>query len=284
MTSDDVTDASSISSTDAGKAADGPLAGEPEPVRLTGTDERPVIEVIVAAPVDAVWAHLRDPELIRRWHGWEDPGLDAEIQFIYVEHSEADDEAHVIRGRGGPAPGSYELGDRFDVEATGPQTTVVRITRGPRGTDPGWDAMYDDVTQGWTSFLAQLRFAVERHPGVDRRTVFRGRFGQPGPRALDLLGADALPTAAGSPCRLDVAGLPSIAGSLWFRTHDQIGLVVDDYGPGLVIVADKPGEDPQRTAVSMIIVSTFGLTDDEHGRVEAKWSAWWSGTSPASTG
>ncbi len=280
MTSDNVTKPGST--TEPESTTDGTPTREPESVRLTGTDERPVIEVTVAAPVAIVWAHLRDPELIRRWHGWEDPGLDAEIQFIYVEHSEADDEARVIRGRGGPAPGSYELGDRFDLETSGPETTVVRITRGPRGTDPDWDAMYDDVTQGWTTFLAQLRFAVERHPGVDRRTVFRGRFGEPGPRALDLLGADALPTAAESPYRLEVAGLQPIAGRLWFRTQDQIGLVVDDYGPGLVIIADKPGDDPQSTVVSMIIVSTFGLTDDEHASVEAQWSAWWSNHHPES--
>src|SRR6185312_10595154 len=220
------------STAEPGRDPEGPPARGPESVRLTGTDERPAIEVTVAAPVATVWAHLRDPELIRRWHGWEDPGLDAEIQFIYVEHSEADDDAHVIRGRGGPAPGSYELGDRFDVEKAGPETTVVRITRGPRGTDPDWDAMYDDVTQGWTSFLAQLKFAVERHPGVDRRTVFRGRFGESGPRALNLVDVDALPTAAGSPYRLEVPGPRPITGSLWFRTDDQIGLLVDDYGPG----------------------------------------------------
>ena len=279
MTSDDTTGSSTIepgTTGEASRATNEPPIPEPESVRVTGADERPVIEVTVAAPVATVWAHLRDPELIRRWHGWEDPGLDAEIQFIYVEHSEADDERHVIRGRGGPPPGSYELGDRFDVEESGPGTTIVRITRGPRGTDPDWDAMYDDVTQGWTSFLAQLKFAVERHPGVTRRTVFRGRFGEPGPRALNLLDAGALPMVAGSPYRLEVPGLLSIAGSLWFRTDDQIGLLVDGYGPGLVIIADKPGEDSQTTVVSMIIVSTFGLAEDEHARVEAEWAAWWS--------
>lgn len=31
--------------------------------------------------------------------------------------------------------------------------------------------MYDDITQGWVSFLARLRFAVERAPDAVRRTL-----------------------------------------------------------------------------------------------------------------
>ncbi len=51
----------------------------------------------VRAPVERVWQALRDPAEIRRWHGWNEPGLDAEIQFIFVDHAdESDDEPYTL--------------------------------------------------------------------------------------------------------------------------------------------------------------------------------------------
>ena len=54
------------------------------------TDEpAAIVEVTVAAPIQAVWAALRDPGQLRNWHGWEydlpdgTDALDAEIQTIY---------------------------------------------------------------------------------------------------------------------------------------------------------------------------------------------------------
>ncbi|WP_344801862.1 SRPBCC family protein [Microlunatus ginsengisoli] len=238
-------------------------------VRVVADQDRPVIEVTVASPIDVVWPHLRDPELIRRWHGWEDPSLDAEIDFIYRQHSEADDEAHVIRSKGWPEPGAEDLGDRFDVTAAGPEETVVRITRGPRGVNADWDAMYDDITEGWISFLAQLKFAVERHRGVDRRTVFRSWSGEPGPRIQDLWAADPAPPAS---------------GATWLDTDGQLGFVVDAYGPGLVVLADKPGPEPGTAVSSMAIVSTYGLGESEQAEVESAWAAWWSARHPEQPG
>jgi uncharacterized protein YndB with AHSA1/START domain len=51
--------------------------------------ERLLIEVTMAAPVDAVWRALRDPAEIRRWFGWDYDGLDEEIRLILEEGAEA---------------------------------------------------------------------------------------------------------------------------------------------------------------------------------------------------
>jgi len=118
-----------------------------------------IVEVVVAAPVEDVWRALREPDEIRRWFGWDYDGLDEEIRYIFVDHSTADDEAHVIDGGEG---GTIAL------EARGDQT-VVRVTRAaPAGS---WDGVYDEVNEGWLTFIQQLRFYLERHPGRDRRTV-----------------------------------------------------------------------------------------------------------------
>jgi len=114
-----------------------------------------IVEVAVAAPVETVWRALRDPAEIKRWFGWDYDGLDEEIRYIFVEHSTADDDAHVLDG--GP-------GGRIALEAQG-EGTVVRVTR------PASEEGYDEVDEGWLTFVQQLRFYLERHPGRERRTL-----------------------------------------------------------------------------------------------------------------
>jgi len=246
-----------------------------EPVRVDRSGPVPVIEVTVAAPVAAVWPHLRDKQLIRRWHGWEMDGLDEEIDVIYLDTVTVDDEAHVLTGTF-PGPDGPVDADRFEAVADGPDRTIVRITRGPLGIDATWDGMYDDVTHGWISFLAQLRFAVEQHLGEDRQTVFVGAFGGPLPRALDLLGLDETALAAGDSVQIAAADAPPVGGTVWFSAEGQVGVTVPEYGPGLVLVADKPGAEPGAATSSMVIVTTYGLPAAEHQRVGRDWTQWWS--------
>jgi uncharacterized protein YndB with AHSA1/START domain len=136
-----------------------------------------ILEVVVAAPADVVWRALREPGEIRRWFGWDYDGLDEEIRFIFAEESTADDEARVLDG--GP-------GGTIALEAQGDRT-VVRVSRAAT------EGAYDEVNEGWITFVQQLRFYLERHRGRDRRTVH---------------------IATG--------------GEEWFRSENQVGFVRDD--------------------------------------------------------
>ena len=115
-----------------------------------------IVEVTIAAPVDTVWNALRDPAEIRRWFGWEYEGLEEEIQYIFVQAVKADDDRRVLDGGEG---GTIALEARGD-------GTVVRVTRAAP-TEGG----YDEVNEGWVTFLQQLRFYLERHPGQERSTI-----------------------------------------------------------------------------------------------------------------
>lgn len=115
----------------------------------------PVIwEVVVAAPADAVWRALREPSEIRRWFGWEHDGLDEEIDAIFRQGAKADDAGRTLDM--GPG-GAISLEDRGDA-------TVVRVRRAAPGG-------YDEINEGWLTFVQQLRFYLERHRGRRRRTV-----------------------------------------------------------------------------------------------------------------
>jgi hypothetical protein len=210
------------------------------------TDRAIAVETTIDAPFDAVWEALRDPVAIRRWHGWEYDGLADEIDEIYFQSTRAD-----------AAAGMLEMADGsgFELERDG-ERTVVRVMM--QAAD--WERTYDDIREGWTSFVLQLRFALERHPGEDRRT-------------LQLSGAPAelgvaLDGAPGERYEAETAWGERWSGEVLFRNEHQVVLTVDGYGPGLVIVHTKPDGD------GMAIVTTYGLDDDAFAALQRRWSAW----------
>ncbi|GGM69829.1 hypothetical protein GCM10011609_01950 [Lentzea pudingi] len=175
------------------------------------SDEGVQIEITVAAPVGEVWESFRNKEKLRHWHGWDAPELDAEIDHIFFTNAEEDGTTLVVHGH-----------DTFALTAT-PEGTRVVLTRAPLGTSPEWDDYYDDITEGWITFLHQLKFAHEYHPGEQRRTLF-------------------WPSEVGL----------GVDGRTFFESANQRGVVVEEFGPGLVI-----------TSAKMTVVTTYGFSDDE---------------------
>lgn len=184
-------------------------------------DEGVRIEITVAAPVDEVWQSFRDKDKLRHWHGWDLPELDAEIDDIYFQKAEEDGTTLIVQGH-----------DTFTLTPIAEGTRVV-LTRAPKGTSPEWDDYYDDITEGWITFLHQLKFAHEFQPGVARRTVFWDR----------------------------EVSLP-VSGKPFFESAHQRGVVVQEWGPGLLITSSK-----------MTIATTYGFSDDELEALRQKGDA-----------
>jgi uncharacterized protein YndB with AHSA1/START domain len=204
------------------------------------------VEVVVAAPAEAVWRALTDPEECRRWFGWDDDGLDAEIRYIFV-----DQVTPVGRERL-----EHAAGQRIELEADGPRTIVRIVSPGPLD-DASWDELYDEIVQGWHTFLHQLRFYLERHPGQDRRTVF--------------LTGQVVPAAA-------YAALEAAApGATWAETRHQRSVAVDRWGGGLVSLVTAAPRDSREPARGQLTVTAYGLDEASVERVEGEWTAWWRG-------
>ncbi|WP_035812079.1 SRPBCC family protein [Jiangella gansuensis] len=233
------------------------------------SDHTPTIRVTVAAPVDEVWRALRSKDRIRHWHGWDSDSLDAEIDLIYFTHFVEDADALTL---------SVQEGDQIVLEPDGDRTRIT-LTRAPRGVSPEWDAYYDDITEGWTTFLQQLRFHLERQPRADRRTVFVAGHPSSGARvveALGLSGAAGLPEGSGYSA--SVLGEP-LSGEVWFRSENQVGFTVDGWGPGLLVLTQTPADGGADNATA--VLSTFGLDDARYTLLAERWTAWWAGRYPA---
>ena len=226
-------------------------------------EDHVLIEVTVPAPADAVWAALRDPKQITNWFGWDTDGLKDEIDFIFVTHAEADEARRTVTFVG--------VNDRYEVEARG-ETSLVRVVRSaPVGE---WTDVFDGMIEGWISFTQQLAFAFARHPGQTRRTMF---FSGP-PRAdqlgRSLLGLDAAP-APGEPYAMPL-GPDDASGQVWFTARHQIGVTVEAWGDGLLVVLDSPPKAEKRPRGStMMTLTTYGLSDAAFADLQGRWKTWW---------
>ncbi|WP_405056381.1 hypothetical protein OG474_27020 [Kribbella sp. NBC_01505] len=213
------------------------------------------IVVTVAAPVEAVWDALRDKGKIRHWHGWEyegpQGGLEEEIDLIYFTQA-AEDGTTLTLGNG----------DEFVVEPVDGGSRIT-LTRAPKGANPDWDAYYDDVTEGWITFLHQLRFAVERHPGEARRTLFYSGTGAANPITELGIPADELDLPDGR-----------VKASTLYTSDHQVGLEVDAWGNGLLVLSHIPPGEAKPEGATMAILSLYG--DVDRDEVDARWRAWWS--------
>ena len=231
-------------------------------------DTRPQIEVTISAPVDEVWDALRSRDKIRHWMGWEYDGLDGEIDLIFFTDTQEDAAARTLTLHGG---------DEIRLEQDGPGTQVT-LTRAAHGDNPDWDAYYDDITEGWVTFLHQLRFAVERHPDAARRTLSFVGSNDHSVQLLDALDLEDI--AAGTPFRTNLLG-EDVGGELWFRSDLQLGISVDAWGDGLLVVSGAEPSPRKPNGAAMAILTTYGLDDSQLAELNERWQSWWTEHFPA---
>ena len=228
------------------------------------SEEHKIAEVEIAAPRTVVWQALRDPVEIRRWFGWETPDIAQEINMIFVDGAKADEAAGLIQF------GEWEgVADRFELSERGDRTvlSVVRTGTPPEG---GWEASHNEVVEGWTSFIQQLRLYLETHRGDTRRTLWLSSNAGPGAiEALGLIGVGAV----GSHYARVLSPGDEVSGEVWFWSRHQVGVVVAEWSGGLLIAGD-------REAGGTALLTVHGLSDAEFNALETRWKTWWSAAYP----
>ena len=235
----------------------------------TGDDRQILIETTIAAPVDAVWRALREREQLRNWFGWDAETLADEIDFIFFDHARADEVARVLQF------GEWEgISDAIELSGDENETTVCVVRREPV---VDWADAYQDVPEGWVTFVQQLRLLLDRHPGAERRTLYLSGSARPGvaePReALGLAQRIAKPDGAEYSASLPTG--ETISGLVWHRTHFQLGLNVTEWGDGLLVVSDMGVSDKRPNGGGSVLLTTFGLDEAVFRDLETRWRAWW---------
>jgi hypothetical protein len=232
--------------------------------------DRVLIDLTISAPVDKVWAALRDPEQIRRWFGWETDSLAGEVDFIFVDHADVDEDARIISFQG--------TQDRFEVVADGANTRL-RVVRSPPADDAEWSDVYEDMTEGWIMFVQQLKFGLERHRLAPRRTLWQSlsKGERDGMRPLSALGlSDLIGATPGAPVNRALPTGDEVSGRVWHASKHQVSITADAWD-GLLNVHDAGswtgggGHGP-----GAVMITTYGLEDAAFSDLERRWKAWWA--------
>ena len=232
--------------------------------------DRVIVEILVAAPIDVVWRALREPAEINRWFGWDYPQLAEEIAVIFGDDAVvASDADHTLS----------LMPDRFTLEANG-EHTIVRLIRSAPVTDASWQGIYDDIVEGWLTFIQQLRFALERHRGAERRTLYlNGRSTSSGTllpaQAFGIANLEVVPV--GQRYAMTNAMGEAMEGEVWFRAGNQIGLTVDGYGDGLIIFGTRPRTSKSPHGGGSAVITIYGFDDQALAKLRDRWNAWWTG-------
>lgn len=220
----------------------------------------------MAASADAVWRALRDPAELQHWFGWDAEGLAEEIEDIFETHAVPSDDERVLR--------FDDIPDRFELEPRGADETLVRLVGAQLDPDT-----YDGMHEGWLSFIAQLRFALERHSGKDRRTLYLT--GQTpsadGDSVMAALGLPELATGGTPGDSYEVCGDDgqiALAGEVWARSPRQTAITVGG-GTGLLVATQLPSDVKPPYGGATAVITSYGLSDDEFQRVRHSWTSWW---------
>ncbi len=235
-------------------------------------DSAPIIELTIPASLQTVWAAFREAETIREWHGWEHPDLDAEIQLIYVDATTADEQARTL----------HIGGHVFAFLDRGAAGTSIRVTRSDQALPAGLDseefeAARDEIEAGWLSFVQQLRFHLAHHQGQARRTLYlTGQALAAVPLPVTELLTFAPQSSSEGPQLYKALGAGTeLSGEVWFHTQAQMGVTVNGWGTGLLLLAYTPNVAVRFGALSATL-TTYGLTDDAFTALEAEWISWWA--------
>lgn len=240
------------------------------PMTTNDAGDRVLIDLTIAAPVETVWAALRDPAQVARWFGWESDSLPAEVDFIFVEHATADEATGVIAFNG--------TSDRFELTADGAGSRL-RVVRAAPADGAAWTDVYEDMTEGWIMFVQQLKFGLEKEGLAPRRTLWMSlpKGEREGLRPLAALGlANLTGGHVGDAVSITLPTGDTVSGNLWHVSKYQVAVTVDAWA-GLLNVHDAGswtgggGHGP-----GAVMITAYGLDEAAFAELEGRWKAWWA--------
>jgi hypothetical protein len=106
------------------------------------------------------------------------------------------------------------------------------------------------------SLFEQMQESLERQSADRRRTIF--------------LDGKAAAAAVSGALQERLPGTP------WYEDRFQRGMVTDEQGDSLVVLATRETLDSGRRGAVHITLTTHGLDDDAFATAREDWWSWWS--------
>jgi len=260
-----------------------------EDIEAGRTEDSVERTIRIAAPVDAVWAALTEPEELQNWFPLEadvEPGEGGVIHARWSDDTWFDENIEIWKTNEhlrtiGVDGGWAGIATDYQLETDG-ESTVLRVVSSGFGADDDWQEMLDAFGGGWDFELRGLRHYLERHRGTPRRVV----------RASVTYDVDqeiAWNRVAGPEGWLTVETAPSEDdGPARFAAHTDSGEILTgtmyEFEPPNQIVA-AVGElndaffrlqiRPKSIgSVATFWLSTYGADAEECADVENSWQSW----------
>src|SRR5579872_2593279 len=142
-------------------------------------------EIVIDAPIEAVWKAISDAEELTRWfveRAWVEPGVGGSMAISWdgdekttpsrIEVWEPNQKLRL-------ALAPFDMGkikhqgtmvDEYTIERRDGKTVLRLVSSGIPDT-PDWDEFYNGTDSGWASFFRTLRHYLERHRGKPRATI-----------------------------------------------------------------------------------------------------------------
>lgn len=225
-------------------------------------------EIVIDAPIEAVWKAITDGEELTRWFVEEatvEPGVGGTISISWggpeqgksrIDEWEPNRKLTVaLRPFSSTQDPSTKIVDEYTIERRDGKTVLRLVSSGIPDT-PDWNGFYDGTNSGWPSFFRTLRHYLEHHRGQPRATI-------------KIIGK--------------LAGSPEDAWTRLTAAVGPRGTVVFEHAPTM-LEARIPELDDAYLAHSMsgagdkhfvyTIVSVYGKSPAEVEEMRAKWQPW----------
>ncbi|HEX6644400.1 MAG TPA: SRPBCC domain-containing protein [Gemmatimonadales bacterium] len=232
-------------------------------------------EIAIAAPPDAVWRALTDAEELRRWFPADarvEPGVGGTIWVSWGGEMAWENPITIwepgrhLRTAMPAEPGAVPFAVDYYIEARG-GATILRLVNSGFGSGAEWDDMYFGMDGGWTYFLYNLRFYLERHAGKPRALAFERRPMQDRtvfPALFRALGLDSEATVApGTPVSVPLGG-SALPGTVVLSLPSHLAVEIPGLDDALLFFELEPGPAPHFG----MYLSTYGTPPGRAAELE----------------
>ncbi len=256
-----------------------------------GGTRRQEHEIVIDAPIEAVWKAITDAEELTRWFveaATVEPGVGGKIWISWGggEEGESRIEAWEPNRRLRLALKPFDMGaaksdaqtaivDEYTLEQRDGKTVLRFVSSGiPDAAE--WDGFYDGTNTGWDSFFRTMRHYLEHHAGQPRTTIkivgkLAGSLEETWARLTGPAGFNVEPVA-GAAFAVPAGAGPDLHGRVVdAKAPTALELSIDELGNALLWHSMSCGGSGQFV---YSLLSLYGKNDAEVEAIRSQWLTW----------